>query len=112
VGQDKPPMSRGLLKRLMGGNPVSKGLSSQQSHQSFAERQKIDKNRQLIRSYRDSKLGQQTSMKPNSVDLKSDELIADARSAEKTPPKRIETGQNRPSAGFQEPPSRRYNPYD
>lgn len=119
----KPTPSRGLLQRMMRSSPSSqaspigsslpvgagKPRSTVVAHQpqSFAKRQEIDKNRQLVQGYSSSQLGTQYIRRFGAEISrgKRDEYEAIDRGGE-----RIKTGQNRPSAGFKEPPAR-HNPY-
>ena len=112
----KPEMSRELLERLMldqSGDSKNDDFMAP-STQSFNQRLEVERRRRLVRGYRDSKLGKSS--------LGSDEVrqmgmeIGHRRRHNFTPPEKpdlkpIETGQNRPSAGFKEPPTRDYNPF-
>ncbi|MDO4773603.1 MAG: hypothetical protein Q4A37_00540 [Candidatus Saccharibacteria bacterium] len=113
-------MSRAMLKRLMAVQPPTVSATSPSGDgvagnaaqpQSFAQRQRLERQRKLVGSYQQSTLGVQNYKEEVGA------AGSTTRSRLATPPQstdtpeRIDTGQNRPSAGFKEPPSRGYNPY-
>ena len=115
MGQDgKPIAPRELLERLskqMGAPSTVKAVDS--SSVSFSDRKKLEKNRKIIRPYKDSKLGRGQGMtdevKRYGISVVSGD--SDGGPAEGASLKPVDTGQNRQSAGFQEPASRRHDPY-
>lgn len=109
----KPMMSRELLQRLTAVDPPTVsavGVSAQSSQpQSFAQRRRSEFDRKRVAAYRQSSLGAQHFR--TEIDPVSHRRPSPTPSQPQDGPQRVETGQNRPSAGFQEPPSRRYDPY-
>lgn len=114
-----PGISRELLQRISASTPY--GMSSTapeplapspDPRKSFQKRKQIDKNRQVVGGYKASHIGNQVN-RPSSIRQMGAEMGRNTprHPQEKTPEKKISTGQNRPSAGFSEPPSRRYNPF-
>lgn len=118
--QGKPRMSRELLQRLAKPQQLTQPVGSQgsaQMRQSFAERKQVEQNRRIVHSYQESHLGTR-SFRSSDVRQMGSELgrprrrpSTDTSSAKGGVVNRIDSGQNRPSAGFKEPPARGYNPY-
>lgn len=127
-GQGKPEASRELLERMMGSQSLGGSTPLKDySYMSFAERKRLEERRKLIGSYKSSKLGSvegvteelakngdaaQINRADTEKDLPSMGLREDSHTDRSSISReKIDTGQNRPSAGFVEPPSRKYNPY-
>ena len=98
-------MSRELVSRLSGSlGPNRERLGSVTNYDAHSPGMDVRRN-----IYRSSHLGQNHGVRQMGTELgrpaRSNERKADV------PLKSVETGQNRPSAGFQEPSSRKYNPF-
>ena len=103
--QQKPQMSQGMLQRLMND---SNNVNNQTAPSVFGNSlpQKPSHNKSGGSSqYQKSMLGSQYSpRRTGDSDLRK-------RRKPSGNPVRVQTGQNRPSAGFKEPSARGYNPY-
>lgn len=120
----KPIASRELLERMIRDQSIPAGkrdeVATAQTVQSFEARMQLEKNRALVRGYKDSKLGMQTvraeEVRQMGMEIgygrkKKRPTFNKPKDTGGTPNNRVDSGQNRPSAGFQEPPSRNYNPF-
>ena len=100
----KPKMSRGLVDRLSGA--IDSGREQLGTASDSARGLNMDARRNV---YRSSHLGQTHGVRQMGAE-KGKPVRADRKSSE-SQLKLIDTGQNRPSAGFQEPKGRGYSPY-
>lgn len=103
--QQKPQMSKAMLQRLMND---SNNVNNQTAPSAFGNSlsQKSSHNKPGKSSqYQKSMLGSQYNLR-NTGDDDLDKYRKSSGSRT-----RVQTGQNRPSAGFKEPPARGYNPY-
>lgn len=107
----KPIMSRELLQRVGGSIQPQPTQPTTQSQLTFAKRAHIEQNRQHIGRYGESLVGSQ----PLRAEVRQMGTEMGKRRMGKGQParqlNRMNSGQNRPSAGFCEPPARQYNPY-
>ena len=100
----KPKMSRGLVDRLSGA------IDSGREQLGTASDSALGLNMGARRNvYRSSHLGQTHGVRQMGAEM-GKPIRAD-RKGSHPQLKSIDTGQNRPSAGFQEPKGRGYNPY-
>lgn len=110
----KPIASSDLINRMnkQMGSPDTVRAVGANSLPSFTDRQRIEKHRKRIGSYKDSTLGR---AKPSPADVAQlstmkGSATLQAGDSSGSPVQKVETGQNRPSSGFQEPASRRHHP--
>lgn len=110
---DRPQVSRELVDRLSQGIPIRRkdayGVSAKSAYGSRRPKKSSD------RSYSSSMLGRQWSSQQRATPVKkgddSDSSEPSQASGSSGGLQKIETNTNRPSAGFKEPPGRRYDPY-
>ncbi|MDO4712385.1 MAG: hypothetical protein Q4B05_00535 [Candidatus Saccharibacteria bacterium] len=111
----KPRMSRQLLQRLMdcGQPPAVKATQVSATPQAFQQRrwQEANGNRQHVGNYRRSSLANQSYIRRPGGEISADRRSDTAGGQQGVLRERINSGVNRPSAGFQEPPSRGCNPF-
>lgn len=129
----KPRMSRQLLQRLMKCDQTAPVKATRLSArpQSFDQRrrQEVNAHRQHVTSYRRSNLANQSYIRRPGGEISlgprhesgsatgtgspPDTPLGNRRPAGASAASgvRLQTGANRPSAGFQEPPGRGYNPF-
>ena len=100
----KPKMSRGLVNRLSGS--IDSGREQLGATSDNARGLSMSARRN---AYRSSLLGQTYGVRQMGAEM-GKPIRAD-RKGSHPQLKSIDTGQNRPSAGFQEPKGRGYNPY-
>ena len=100
----KPKMSRGLVNRLSGA--IDSGREQLGTASDSARGLNMGARRNV---YRSSHLGQTHGVRQMGAEM-GKPIRAD-RKGSHPQLKSIDTGQNRPSAGFQEPKGRGYNPY-
>ncbi len=100
----KPTMSRGLVDRLSGA--IDSGREQLGTASDSARGLNMGARRNV---YRSSHLGQTYGVRQMGAEM-GKPIIAD-RKGSHPQLKSIDTGQNRPSAGFQEPKGRGYSPY-
>lgn len=100
----KPKMSRGLVNRLSGA--IDSGREQLGATSDSARGLSMGARRNV---YRSSHLGQTYGVRQMGAEM-GKPIRAD-RKGSHPQLKSIDTGQNRPSAGFQEPKGRGYNPY-
>lgn len=106
----KPEMSRRLLGRMIRNDKSSRPngkVVGPAAPASFRDRVAKDRNRQAIGRYSDSILGKRYGVRRVSSEFSSSRPT----STDGDEFERLETGQNRPSAGFKEPEGRKYDPY-
>lgn len=98
--QPSPQMSSGMLARLM--NPTNDTVA-----------QKATSSANFPMSVKKSMKYQKSMLGSQHIPKAAESQLAHASSGGQSsqPKEHIQTGQNRPSAGFQEPPHRGYNPY-
>lgn len=119
----KPMMSRELLERLTKTAPDSVGAFGATTANNFQQRRQQDfgSSRKMVGQYGRSSLGagaaRQVGANMATPLRREGEPVNGAAHNPGPRPRQsrgdghVETGVNRPSAGFQEPPSRRYDPY-
>ena len=100
----KPKMSRGLVNRLSGS--IDSGREQLGATSDNARGLSMSARRN---AYRSSRLGQTYGVRQMGAEM-GKPIRAD-RKGSHPQLKSIDTGQNRPSAGFQEPKGRGYSPY-
>ena len=101
----KPKMSRGLVDRLSGA--IDSGREQLGTASDSARGLNMDARRNV---YRSSHLGQTYGVRQMGAEM-GKPIRADRKGGSQPQLKSIDTGQNRPSAGFQEPKGRGYSPY-
>ena len=108
--QGKPEMSRELMERLMRNNQQDSG--SAYGHKAWGPAP-APSDRVRQRKYKDSLLGSGHNLRQFGTEIGLVDRRSNHRRAKNDAPtdERVNTGQNRPSSGFQEPPRRGYDPY-
>lgn len=118
--QGKPRMSRAMIRRLGGCMTDDQVSATAQAHVSFNERRHRERNldRRHVANYRTSRLASRTHVRQPGMELgvprqpKEKHEIHNVRGHRRpSDAERMQSGVNRPSAGFVEPPGRRFNPY-
>lgn len=115
-------MSRAMIRRLGGCIADDQVSATAQTHVSFNERRHRERNldRRHVANYRTSRLASRTHVRQFGMELgvprrsKKKHKIHNVRSRPNDTARdaeRMQSGVNRPSAGFVEPPGRRFNPY-
>lgn len=101
----RPPASAKFLARMVPGQGIPAGTPMKAGGvQSFAQRRQIENNRQIVRSYNQSRLG--ASPKLNDVRRMGVEITAVSPRSNPSRPNAV-----RPQASFSEPEGRHYVPY-
>ena len=118
----KPITPRELLQRMMHRTESAEtALAAEGAHyQTFTKRRRVDKSRQYVGRYKDSRLARLRHQPARPAHTSDDETpTAAAQSAARPDDKKPavpKNGKNRPSAAhrcqqFREPPSRGYDPF-
>lgn len=108
----RPQMSRGLLRRLLDADDRisdDRATATRLTSVRFSDRVRVERNRQNVGRYGDSMLGAHYGIRQVGAEIGIRRRRSGDTKDEK--PQRVETNQNRPSAGFKEPTGRNYDPY-
>ena len=118
--QGKPRLSRAMIQRLGGCIAEDTTAVTAHAHVSFNDRRRHERNldRQHVANYRTSRLASRTHVRQIGMELgvprkprEKHEIHTVRTHRRPTDAERVDFGVNRPSAGFVEPPGRRFNPY-
>lgn len=112
--QRHPRLSRERIERLsrapMPGQDVVRA-TGRSAAPVPSSRPQANCDRQFVRNYRSSHLANQGSIRRMGMEISHGATRRRTVAAQQEQPQPIETGVNRPSAGFQEPASRRFDPF-